>query len=132
MEITDDMDSMHNDEPIESIDILEDVSCVLEACKPYCIQEFNEQHSPLKTFGCFSCSFLNIDGNASNFDFLAVTNSKLGLLRRTCHFTIDKKQKRTFYLTIVRSLFEHCSALWSPQYPSHIRKFEAIQRRAIK
>ena len=77
MEITDDMDSMHNDEPIESIDILEDMSCVLEACKPYCIQEFNEQHSPSKTFGCFSCSFLNIDGNASNFDSLAVTLAKL-------------------------------------------------------
>ena len=41
-------------------------------------------------------------------------NSKLGLLRRTCHFTIDNKQKRTFYLTLVRSFFEHCSALWSP------------------
>ena len=66
VEITDDMDSMHNDEPIESIDILEDMSCVLEACKPYCIQEFNEQHSPPKTFGCFFGSFLNIDGNASS------------------------------------------------------------------
>ena len=77
VEITDDMDSMHNDEPIESIDILEDMSCVLEPCKPYCIQEFNEQHSPPKTFGCFSCSFLNIDGNASNFDSLAVTLAKL-------------------------------------------------------
>ena len=55
-------------------------------------------------------------------------NSKLGLLRRTCPFTTDKKQKRTF----VRSLFEHCSQLSSPQYPSHILKFESIQRRAIK
>ena len=77
VEITDDMDSMHNDEPIESIDILEDMSCVLEACKPYCIQEFNEQHSPPKTFGCFSYSFLNIDGNASNFDSLVITLAKL-------------------------------------------------------
>ena len=59
-------------------------------------------------------------------------NCKLGLLRRTCHFTTDKKQKRTFYLALVRSLFEHCSQLWSPQYPSHILKFESIQRRAIK
>ena len=29
-------------------------------------------------------------------------NSKLGLLMRTCHFTMDKKQKRTFYLTILQ------------------------------
>ena len=77
VEITDDMDSIHNDEPIESSDMLEDMSCVLEACKPYCIQEFIEQHSPPKTFGCFSCSFLNIDLNARNFDSLAVTLAKL-------------------------------------------------------
>ena len=59
-------------------------------------------------------------------------DSKLGLLRRTSHFTTDKKRKRTFYLALVRSLSEHCSQLWSPQYPSHILKFESIQRRVIK
>ena len=31
-------------------------------------------------------------------------NSKLGMLMRTCHFTMNKKQKITFYLTIVRSI----------------------------
>ena len=50
------------------------MSCV---CKLYYIQAFNEQHSPSKTFGCFSCSFINIGGNASNFDSLAVTLAKL-------------------------------------------------------
>ena len=59
-------------------------------------------------------------------------NSKLGLLMRTCHFTMDKKQKRTFYLTIVRSTFEHCSIIWHPKSPNQIAKFEAIQKRAIK
>ena len=59
-------------------------------------------------------------------------NSKLGLLMRTCHFTMDKKQKRTFYLTIVRSTFEHCSIIWHPKSPNQITKFEAIQKRAIK
>ena len=59
-------------------------------------------------------------------------NSKLGLLMRTCHFTKDKKQKRTFYLTIVRSTFEHCSIIWHPKSPNQIAKFEAIQKRAIK
>ena len=44
---------------------------------------------------------------------------KLGLLRRTFHFTRNKRQKRTFYLTIVRSIFEHCSIIWYPEiYPS--------------
>ena len=59
-------------------------------------------------------------------------SAKLGLLMRTCHFTIDKRQKRSFYLTIVRSIFEHCSVIWCPQHATHIAKFNAIQKRAIK
>ena len=59
-------------------------------------------------------------------------SSKLGLLMRTCHFTIDKKQKRTFYLTIVRSIFEHSSILWHPLSSNQIFSFDAIQKRAIK
>ena len=57
---------------------------------------------------------------------------KLGLLRRICHFTRNKRQKRTFYLTIVRYTFEHCSIIWYPQRSIHLRKLEAIQKVAIK
>ena len=51
----------------------------------------------------------------------SIARSKLGLLMRTCHFTVilrsfNKRQKRSLYLTIVRSLFEHCSVIWSPQH----------------
>ena len=35
-------------------------------------------------------------------------SSRLGLLKRTLHFVKCPKQKRVFYLAIVRSLFEHC------------------------
>ena len=59
-------------------------------------------------------------------------SSRLGLLKRTCHFTIDKRQKRSFYLALVRSIFEHCSVIWSPQYSTHIEQFAAIQKRAVK
>ena len=59
-------------------------------------------------------------------------SSKLGLLMRTCHFTMDKRQKRSLYLTLVRSIFEHCSVIWCPQNSIHLSKFEAIQKRAIK
>ena len=41
----------------------------------------------------------------SSYELVSKANSKLGLLMRTCHFTMDKKQKITFYLTIVRSTF---------------------------
>ena len=43
-----------------------------------------------------------------------------------------KRQKRTFYPTVVRSIFEHCFIIWYPQRSTHLRKFEAIQKRAIK
>ena len=59
-------------------------------------------------------------------------NAQLGLLMRTCHFTMDKRQKRTFYLTIVRSIFEHCSVIWRPKSNNQIAKFDAIQKRAVK
>ncbi len=59
-------------------------------------------------------------------------NSKLGLLMRTCHFTTDKSKKRALYLSIVRSIFEHCSIIWCPQTAKHLSKFDAIQKRAIK
>ena len=59
-------------------------------------------------------------------------NSNLGLLKRTCHFTTNRRQKRAFYLAIVRSIFEHCSVIWAPQNKSLIEKFEVIQKRGVK
>ena len=63
---------------------------------------------------------------------VAKANSSLGLLKRTCHFTANGRQKRSFYLALVRSIFEHCSVIWSPQYSTHIEKFSTIQKRAVK
>ena len=59
-------------------------------------------------------------------------SSRLGLLRRICHFTTDKRQKRSFYLAVVSSLFEHCSVIWAPQRATHLGKLAAIQKRAVK
>ena len=63
---------------------------------------------------------------------VAKATSNLALLKRTCHFATDQRQKRSFYLSVVRALFEHCSVIWSPQCATHINKFVAVQRRAIK
>ena len=38
--------------------------------------------------------------------------NQFNLLRRTCHFVKNPTKKRTLYLTIVRSLFEHASIIW--------------------
>ena len=32
----------------------------------------------------------------------------------------------------MRSIFEHCSVIWSPQHSTHIEQFAAIQKRAVK
>ena len=56
----------------------------------------------------------------------------LGLIKRTCHFLVHSKRKRTLYLTMVRSQFEHCSIIWCPVTASGLVKFEAVQKNAIK
>ena len=47
-------------------------------------------------------------------------SSQLGLLIRPCHFTTTKKHNKTFYLIIVRSIFEHCSITWRPRSSNQI------------
>ena len=56
----------------------------------------------------------------------------LGMTKRTCHFVFDRGKKRMLYLTLVRSNFELCSTIWRPVNVVDIRKFEALQKRAIK
>ena len=57
---------------------------------------------------------------------------RLGLLKRTLFFTKCPRQKRAFYLALVRSQFEHCVQVWHPSTATMLEKFERIQRRAIK
>ena len=59
-------------------------------------------------------------------------SSRLGLLKRTLYFVKCPKQKRNFYLAIVRSQFEHCVQVWRPCSETNIAKLERIQRMAIK
>ena len=59
-------------------------------------------------------------------------SSRLGLMRRTLHFVKNDKQKRTFYLALVRSIFENCSVIWRPTSIDLVQKVESIQRRAVK
>ena len=56
----------------------------------------------------------------------------LGLTRRTCYFVNDEKRKRSLYLALVRSQFEHCSLIWQPSSKTHQSKLESVQKRGIK
>ena len=59
-------------------------------------------------------------------------NQRFGLLKRTCHFVKNSSKRRILYLTMVRSIFEHCPVVWRPSSNSAINKLENIQKRAIK
>ena len=59
-------------------------------------------------------------------------NQRLGLLKRTCHFTKNRSKRRAFYLSQVRSHFEHCTIVWRPTASTTIDKLESIQKRGFK
>ena len=60
--------------------------------------------------------------NEHSLKLYSKASSRLGLLRRALHFFNNQKQKRAFYLAIVRSLLEHCSVVWRPTAETTINK----------
>ena len=79
---------------------------------------------------------ININGSL-NFNFhsdmlYSKANQRLGLLKRTCHFIKNSDRKRALFLTMVRSLFEHCPYVWRPSSSSSVNKLEGIQKRGVK
>ena len=70
--------------------------------------------------------------NEQCLDICNKSSSKLGLLKRVCHFTNNVQQKGALYLAVVRSQFNHCCVVWRPTCCSMLDKFERIQRRAVK
>ena len=56
----------------------------------------------------------------------------LGITKRTCHYIIDPRKRRSLYLSLVRSQFEHCSSIWRPNIETEILNFEKLQKNAIK
>ena len=57
--------------------------------------------------------------------------TQFNMLRRTCHYVNNSKKRRTLYLTLVKSLFNHCSQIWCPS-PSAVIAFENFQKRCVK
>ena len=63
---------------------------------------------------------------------ISKASRQLGLLKQTCHFIKNQSQKRALYITLVRSLFEHCGEIWGPNAVVSQNQFEPIQKRAVK
>ena len=75
--------------------------------------------------------------NSFKFDcqvenLLCKANQQFGLTRRTCAFVNDIKRKRTLYLTLIRSQFEHCSQIWRPTSKSANDRIDAFQEKVYK
>ena len=66
----------------------------------------------------------------SNFLYVRA-NQRFGLLKRTCHFVHTIEKRRVLYLTMVRSLFEHCPIIWRPSSDTAVNRLESLQMRAI-
>ena len=58
--------------------------------------------------------------------------AKFNLLRRTCYFLNRSALKRSLYLSMVRSLVEHCNSVWSNVGKVQLNALERVQRRAVK
>ena len=63
---------------------------------------------------------------------LSKANQQFGLTKRTCYFVNDFRRKRTLYLSLIRSQFEHCSPIWRPTHQTSLDKFENFQKKCIK
>ena len=53
-------------------------------------------------------------------------NQRFGLLKRTCHFIDNTARRRVLYLSMVRSIFEHCPTVWRPSAYTATNKLETI------
>ena len=70
--------------------------------------------------------------NNHHSEILSKAVTKFNQLRRTCHFVRNPQKRRTLYLTLIRSLLEHGSQVWSPVNTSTIISFENFQKSCIK
>ena len=63
---------------------------------------------------------------------LSKAKQQLGIVRRTCYFVNDIKRRRSLYLSLVRSKFEHCTPIWRPTGKTMLHRFESLQKFSIK
>ena len=70
-------DKFYEDEPTEFSELNEHITKVLEGCQQYDSRSFTTQMDELKPSINFSTLFLNLDGNKTNFDELAINLSQL-------------------------------------------------------
>ena len=74
----------------------------------------------------------NLKWNKQHSKLLSKASQKLGLLRRNCSFSNNTVHRKTLYLAVIRSQFEHCSQIWRPVCKTQRDTFEALQKKSVK
>ena len=70
--------------------------------------------------------------NDHHREILSKAVRQFNLLRRTCHFVKNPHKRRTLYLTLIRSIFEHGSQIWNPVGSTALCRFENFQKTCVK
>ena len=60
---------------------------------------------------------------------LKKTHQMPGSTKRTCHFITDVKKRRSLFLSLVTSNFEHGSIIWRPVIETEISDFEKLLKK---
>ena len=56
----------------------------------------------------------------------------LGFIKRHTKHILDTRAVTCLYNSLVRSILEYCSTIWSPNYICHIERLERVQRKFVK
>ena len=55
----------------------------------------------------------------------------LGIIKRTCNFITDVNKRRSLYISLVRSQFEHCSIIWQPHNETEISGLKKFRKKQL-
>lgn len=72
-----------------------------------------------------------LDFRAHIDQIIAKARSVLGLVKRFSREFADPSVTRTLYCSLVRSLLEYASPVWSPHYASHEKRIESVQKQFL-
>ena len=59
-------------------------------------------------------------------------NKQFGFVKRTCYFIVDTNKRLALYISLIRSIFEHCCQVWAPYDNKSLSALNLLQKRAVK
>jgi len=74
----------------------------------------------------------NLTWNSHVIRTVAKANQMLGFIKRSIGYKSNTDIRKTLYLSLVRSVLEYCSSVWSPTSRNLTALIEGVQRRATK